>query len=195
MQNLITDSNALLSLLLQPNPNTKGAYIAALETVTIPKWLQKHRNTFQTRPTYFDDIKYFAHTNVMGNWVYENAVNNQRQREGVDDEDSPRWEAQPLPWGYRMILDGKSTPFIIHQPIGQPAAKIYFQARQLSVQDSYFFDQKTGQKIDNSVVEPYLGEKPKSNRQGIENTIQVRTYHIESIQAVIYSGIRYEVKR
>jgi hypothetical protein len=152
----------LISLLIQPNPAIKGAYFATLELLTVPP--------FKTSaPSHFQDIRNFCIYNIQGNFIYENAVNNQRQREGVDDETSDRWLSMPLPWGNRVTFLGKATPIIEYK------GNLYFQCRVIKVTDGHYLSIQNNQEVEYDTLKDYL-PKPKedSGRQGVEKAIQVR---------------------
>ena len=164
--------------------------MAQLELQTAPKWLKKSRLTKIATPAHFvANYRIESSMNINGNFNYENSVNNQRQREGVDDEQSSLWEAMPLPWGTRVYLNGKATPFI------NLRGNLYFQCRLIKYGDCRTVDISTGNEVTDDISE-YCEKKNESEdneHQGTEKKIEVRSPKIENIKAILYQDQRLEI--
>lgn len=113
--------------------------------------------------------------NGMVNWKYENAVNNQRGREGLEKD----FVAFPRKWGQRV----EGTPFVEHKD------KEYLE---LKVQNSlgHEYLDSDGNVLDRAAVEQYLRPKGAS-RQGVEREVILRDYSLENLRAVNMRGETY----
>lgn len=139
----------------------KGAKVLTLVTNTLPK-LKSPMN---------GKVRKIAQVNGMINWIYENAVNRQRIKEGIE----PDFIAFPRQWGIRI----RGTPFVEHN------GKMYLELKREKVLSEEYYN-LLGDTITEQ-IENYLIPSGRS-RQGVIKQIVLRDYAIESIESVIYSG-------
>lgn len=154
----------------------RGAFFASIVTTTEPK-MRKTGNP------YHGGIKKVSRSHVQLNSLYENAVNNQRKREGVEEA----FEAEPRKWGERIYReDGTVTTFVKHN------GKLYIEARVLkSLETDYLFE---GVSIPSELVKPYLYSGGESSRQGVEKQVILRDYSVENIKQITFDGKTYGIE-
>lgn len=180
----------------------RGARIAKIYTRTNPELLKKHRETKEPCP-FVAGVERRAVRVVQFGTIYGNCVNYQREREHqpldkcgeVEHFDpSPLWKSKIYPDGAGE-RDGKYT--VRHKGTGRR----YFALKAATdekghtkvVQD-FWFDVATGKPISYESVKPFLKSQSKgSGRQGVEKTIQWRTYEVENVLAV-QSGELYMIQ-
>lgn len=151
----------------------RGAKMATIETETEVA-MRKTNNPYAGFVTKRTRI------NVTLNFNYTNSVNNQRGKEGNQEDFVPHARK----WGNR--IDG--TTLILHKGI------VYVEAKPNGKPQSveYLFK---GQPIDKSELLPWLPvANSNKEHQGVEKEIIVRDYKLDSILAVDMNKIHY-VKR
>jgi hypothetical protein len=152
--------------------NVKGTMAISVDTVTIPK-LRKTGNP------YADKIQKACTINGLIGFDYENAVNNQAKREGVD----ANREAKPRQWG-------ELTPdriFVTHK------GEYYLQLKAQTSSDPIYstFD---GEIVPVETLRPFIAEKAKSSTQdGIEKEIVIRDIKMINIIGMRFCGSDYEI--
>lgn len=152
----------------------RGAVAVTLVTSTEPK-LRKGNP--------FAGIRKVSRVNGMINFIYENAVNNQRGREGLDTD----FQAEPRKWGERIRReDGTITPLVEHK------GKHYLELRIGQVFQSEF--QVDGKPVPREDVKPWEYTKSESSRQEVEKQVILRDYAIESIREMSLGGELYVLK-
>jgi hypothetical protein len=109
----------------------------------------------------------------IANFRYANSVNNQRSREGLPAD----FESLPRRWGKRLV----GCPLVEHQ------GKWYLEVKVEKVLKSakYWAD---GKWISKEALEPFLPKRQESGRQGVENSIILRDYNLESIRKLKIGG-------
>lgn len=120
----------------------------------------------KVRNPYHGRCRKIAAVNGIINWRYENAVNNQRVREGS----LPDFEAAPRQWGRRL----EGEPFVQHHD------KLYIE---LKVQRSmeHYYETHEGLRLDTAHVELHLPARRPNHRQGLEREVVLRDYAMESV--------------
>lgn len=124
-----------------------------------------------------------SRVNGMVNWNYANAVNKQREREGLDADFVPNARK----WGSRV----KKTPFIEHTN-KQGEYKRYLEMKvERSLGTDYFVDGLPARSED---VTPSLKSRGES-RQGVDKEVIVRDYALENILTITCGGTKYDLVR
>ena len=150
----------------------KGAFFATIFSRTKP-------DMNKTNNPYYDKVLKESEVNVCLNWIYENAVNNQREREGKE----PDFEAEPRSWGVRI----PKHPFVIHK------GKLYLEAKiQKSLGHKYKLN---GKEISEEIIQRYLRKKTEGSRQKLETPVKLRDYSIDNIISIIMDGEQYVVEK
>lgn len=166
----------LVDLLL----SQRGAFPATIEAVTEVR-LPKKSPLFGTRKV--------ARVNGIFNFLYESAVNRQREREGqpLDSSGNPEpFQAAPRQWGERIRReDGTVTPLVRHKD------RYYLEMKvEKSLGHSYHLHNAI---LDNKEIEELLGKKEEGGRQEVASPVLVRDYSIDSIRTIRMCGELYEV--
>jgi len=143
---------------------TKGAKPVTIVAKTFPKV----RKTNNPHP----NIVKVSRVNGMVNFIYENAVNNQRKREG----ETPDFEAAPRQWGQRI----EGTPLVKHND------KTYLEFKVERSLDYHYED--NGIMVPEDEVAPFLPKRSESSRQNVEKEVILRDYAIENIVSVRMNG-------
>lgn len=168
--------------LVETMQGRKGAFFVTIVAETDPRLLK-------TGNPYAGATK-VSRVNGLLNWIYENAVNNQRSRENQPLDNNGEVEhftALPRKWGSRVKRnDGTVTPLVEHK------GKQYLE---LKVQQSlgYEYRDANGNVIDPANVEPFLPKRKEGARQEVDNPVILRDYSIENIQQITLDGIVYEI--
>lgn len=161
----------------------KGAKIVTLVTDTLVTLTGGKGNALQGRVTKESVV------NGMVNWNYQNAVNKQRLKEGTptnDDDVVEYFVPHERSWGTRI----KSSSFVCHQTKKEQEKKVYIELKVTqSLGHRYLID---GVECDPSIITPMLPKKSEG-RQGVENEVILRDYHIRNIQYITYGGEMYNV--
>lgn len=122
-----------------------------------------------------------SRVNGMINWVYENAVNRQREREGVTAD----FESHPRQWGVRL----QGTPFVQHND------SLYLELKvEKSLEEPTYVDVE-GNAVTFDAVQPHLTARSNSSRQGVEKQIILRDYRMDSITSITVNGTCYIIVR
>jgi len=119
-------------------------------------------------------------TRGLINFRYTNAVNNQRDREGIDEA----FEAQPRRWGVHV----PDTPLIEHK------GAFYIEMKVEGItEDPVFFNAVTGVEIAKPEIEEWLPARRKAQTQGTETEVVVRDFKVASIRGITMYGEEFEV--
>ncbi len=109
----------------------RGAKFVTARCLTVPDMYVNNPLDKKVRNPWFGTITKESSFNGQINWLYENAVNAQRLKEGKEAD----FESQPRPWGNRVLMEGKLTPLIEHKD------SLYVEFRILQVyQTEYFYN-------------------------------------------------------
>ena len=150
----------------------RGAFPCTLTTIVEPKMRKtgnpRHGNCWKV-----------SRVNVMANFIYGNAVNRQRVREGTD----PDFQAQPRKWGERL----PGTCFVAHKD------KLYVEAKVERSLGRQYVD-RDGKPIDAEAIAPFLPDRDgEGETQEIESVVIVRDYSLESIVGIVLAGQSFDV--
>lgn len=146
----------------------KSAFFVTIEAETEPS-MRKTGNPFL-------GTKKKSVVNGLANFIYENSVNRQRKREGLE----PDFEAEPRRWGTRL----RGTPLVEHN------GRYYLELKVEKTQNpTYWFD---GKEIKKEELEAFMSEHSEGN-QGVEKPVVLRDYKLENIRKVRMDGQEYEI--
>jgi hypothetical protein len=142
----------------------------------------------KSSPLAHNRIDKIARVNGMVNWVYENAVNAQREREATDGETIEHFIAHPRKWGQRC----HKTAFVRHIPKGTDERRVYAELKvNKSLCHQWLID---GMPVGDDEILPFLREKSESSRQQVENPVILRDYRLSSIEYITFGGESFAVK-
>jgi hypothetical protein len=167
---------------------------------------------------YKDRVTKIAKVSGMINWLYENAVNNQRDREGqpiTNLGEVEQFIAEPRAWGKRLHLSTEKKPLLlpfVHHVKGTkrdgqshrivtmeeltaiPDEELYLEFKpHASMEYSYFLD---GKPIDQKMIEAFLPDKSREGQlQGTDKVIRVRDYRLMSIREFVMGGEHFVVDK
>jgi len=139
---------------------------ATIKTVTSPA-MNKGGNPFYGR------IQKVETRHVLFNWIYENSVNAQRTKEGIEVP----FQAQARKWGEKI----QGTPLIQHK------GKFYAEAKPTGKAQSTIW-LCDGAVIELSEIQKYLTVPKRAATQQTEKEIKVRDYSMDSIAEVKMLG-------
>lgn len=115
--------------------------------------------------------------NGMAGFIYENAVNRQRIREGKE----PDFESEPRKWGIRIVR----TPLVEHN------GNFYLELK-VQNSDCVYLDEN-GNEISKEEIQPFLREN-NFDKQQLDKPVILRDYKLENIKEVHMDGKIYYVK-
>jgi len=175
----------LVNLLLEEEK--RGANFIQLFSRTTPA-MRKTGNSF------FGQVEKVAETNCQINWFYDNAVNNQREREKIFFEFTP----QPRTWGNHIFnpFIGRNSKTIIEHTNKKEQYNQYVQMRTLSVQEVHYEWIENGQALTETETEQlksFMPERKKSQTQNTEKEIRVNDYKVESIEMMSMNNVSYVI--
>lgn len=150
----------------------KSCTAVTITSETIPK-MRKTNNP------YFGMVRKVSRVNGLIGWEYENAVNNQREREGHGEV----FFSEPRAWG--MKIGG--TPLVQHN------GEFYLE---LKVQKVLFTEYQhiEGHAVAPENLKPFLPERSgESSRQETEKEIVLRDYKVSSLRQITYRGQNIDV--
>ena len=162
----VIERNAILALLNRP-----GAHIVTLTTDSEARMNKKGNPYYGARK--------LAQKNGIINWRYENAVNNQRAREGKEAD----FEAYPRVWGKR--LDGQ--PWVLYHD------QYYLELKvQRTLSEVYYLEDKF---LDKAELMKYgLKDEEDGGRQELDKPVKLRDYRLDHICGIKFDGVLYTVK-
>ena len=157
--------------------NQVGATFVTIVARTSPKMYAK--NPFATA-----GIEVIKVSSVNGtiNFVYENAVNNQRSREDLDMD----FQAFPRKWGQRLFDGNRCLPLVEHK------GEYYLELKIQKSLGYHYENAATGEIIDTELVNPHLYQ-PGPSRQGVEREIILRDYKIANVMTIKLHGNEYSL--
>jgi len=148
----------------------RRATFVSIVTRTEPQLIGGKSNQYHGR------VKKISKVSCIINFSYENSVNNQRDREGVQEE----FKAEPRKWGIRV----QGTPLVRHKD------QYYLEYKVEKVLSTvYFVD---GIPRDRSELEGSI-RQGQDGRQGVENTVILRDVSLCNIQEITIGGVHYSI--
>lgn len=123
------------------------------------------------------EIRKRSKVNGMINFIYENSVNNQREREGKEKD----FEAAPRAWGTH-----ETKAIISHKD------KTYLNIKvERTVEEPEYFS--GGERLQKAIADQLIYRAKESSRQGTEKTTIVRTYEVGNIKRITINGETYDI--
>jgi len=126
-------------------------------------------------------LRKLSRVSGMIGFRYDNAVNNQRMREGTPVDATTgevlEFVAEPRKWGVRR----EGTPFVDHKGSTYLEVKV-----ERSLHCEYRMDD--GTPVDASIVEPWLPSREEGRRQMVEKPVILRDYKMENLREVTING-------
>lgn len=168
----------------------KGAKLVTIVTKTRPDFVRQspdgRLNPFCGK-NLKTDHKVFKVSRVNGvvNWNYANAVNKQREREGIIEAD---FVAQERKWGVRLM----GLPFVVHTN-KEGTTKVYLEVKPEHSLGYEFQDDK-GHYIPTEGVMPFIREHKQSETQQTDKEIILRDYDLGNILSITYGGETYVIE-
>lgn len=138
-----------------------------------------------------------AQVNGMVNWIYKNAVNRQREREGKPLEpvefngvrvgfQVARFIPEARHWGQRL----KATPFIVHE------GRYYLELKvERVIESRYLINGKPATDEQFQLLLPWLRRKPDGRRQMVDKPVILRDYALRNIVQVRFDGKVIDVNK
>ncbi len=129
----------------------------------------------------FGGVSKRSRTQVMINWNYANAVNNQRKREDA----TPDFVPEPRKWGQRL----PKCPFVAHK------GKLYLECKVVrSLAPPEYFVTDGGRALTADDVKPFLPPiRSNAEHQGLDTEIILRDYMVENIEIITVDGETYRI--
>lgn len=152
-------TSELISVLL----NVKGSNFVSIETITQPKL--KANNPF-------GGLTKISSISGVVNFIYENSVNNQRLKEGKENN----FKSLERKWGQKI----QGTPLIVNRD------KYYLEIKVAKSDSKYIIGES---EVAYDRIKPYLYER--KTRQELENEIILRDYSLDSIKKISVQGQVY----
>lgn len=141
---------------------------ATLVSVTKVKLNKRNRVTGEANP--FGEIRKIQTTKVELNRNYSDAVNEQRTEEGVTAD----FVAQSRKWGTRL-----NDSVIFNK------GKLYIQFMQIERDANATYIDQGGNEIPVELLRPFFPPYSPPKTQGVDDTVECRSYHLESIFGII----------
>jgi hypothetical protein len=181
---------ATLQTLVELLTEKKGAKLVTIVTKTRPDFVRQapdgRLNPFCGKNLKTDhNVFKISRVNGVVNWNYANAVNRQREREGVVEAD---FVAQPRKWGIRLA----GLPFVVHT-LTNGQTKVYLEVKPEHSLGYEFQDDK-GQTIPTETVMPFLREHKQPETQQTDKEIILRDYDLGNILSITYGGETYVIE-
>lgn len=109
-------------------------------------------------------------------WGYENAVNNQRLREGKEAD----FQAEGRKWGVR-----RNSKIVEHK------GQLYVTMKSEQHFDTTFIQGDVI--LDKTLVEPFLPKRAKAETQELDKDVMPLDYKVSSIKQITLRGETYEI--
>jgi len=184
-------STSVLNIL---NASVKpGNTFLKIKTCTEPKMNKKSRITGDANP--YLDVRCHSELTIALGFDYESAVNRQRVKELMEENDISKEEAETLNEHFYSagLWKGKGQHVnrytVMHTETGQ-----YYLIYRPNQKISEKFINSLGIEIDPVVLEEFSAPKVKNQSQGTEKEIPVRTLKLESVSGFTINGVEYVVE-
>jgi len=148
--------------------SVKGAKPVTITTKTDPGKSKAHKGKCHK----------LSRVNGMVNWHYENSVNRQREREGLEQD----FQVQPRKWGMRIA----GTPLVEHK------GNLYLEMKVEKVLDTSYM-LADGTPCKREAVEQHLRPHRSPTNQGVTKSVILRDYRLDSITTLKMGGVQYIV--
>jgi hypothetical protein len=146
--------------------------------------------------------------NGIANFLYEAAVNRQREREEQPLTESGAVEifnSSPRVWGCRLHLGKTLLPFVHHvKGLVQPSHRDIVKLSNLPHADELYLELKcqqtglvkylqNGKELDIDYVQQFLREKEEGRRQQVDDVVKLRDFKLQSLKTITIDGKVYEI--
>lgn len=133
----------------------------------------------------YPGLRKLSQVNVAIGFNYENSVNRQRDREGIEEA----FEAQPRQWGTRI----NGTPLVEHTN-KDGVHRLYLETKIQKTLGHQYRDAE-GNDLADEDVEEFLRAPSKPATQGTAKEVMVRDYGLDSIVEITLLGETYAIIR
>ena len=155
----------------------RGSQFVTIVAATLPRCLKKDRNTGEPNP--HGQVVKISRVNGLIGWHYQNSVNNQRRREGNEEE----FSAEPRRWGERIL----PTPLVEHK------GKMFLEVKVEHALGTEYYD-GSGNPIRYDDCKGVLpARKGESARQETEKAIILRDYALDGIREISIGGESFRI--
>jgi hypothetical protein len=163
------------------NENGGSAFFGGLTILTAPR-LNKRGN-----PLAGQKVKKKTTMTVLGRLSYSNAVNNQREREGLDTN----FEAQPLWKGWGERVNGLGNALLArHKGNGQ----LYLAVMPHRVKSVvWYVDKRPATEKEIAIIKQFLPKKAAPKSQGTEKKVLWRVIKTSSVKRMVFNGQIYQI--
>jgi len=167
-----------LSIILQ-EVDGKSCTFISMFSQTKPDMVLKNKVECTINPYWKENIEKVSHSVGMINFNYTNAVNNQREREGLEAD----FVAQ-LNW-HTKKYDRVNGCVGFKAKAGSDSEQEYmFFIPTHSRRLGFLLNGRICTPIENAVIKSFLAPKTKNKSQGTEKEIPFRSYKLESIKLI-----------
>jgi hypothetical protein len=183
----------------------KGARPITIVATTTPKLNVKDKDGKPMPPEYRSGagknaVWHVRKRSVVNGFVqfdYENAVNRQREREGLEKD----FAAVAPTWGEARDVEGKNYTCLqdwtpkTGDNAGKPTVYLYLKVER-SLGYEYFLKREgawDGVPLEPADVNAFLPDRGDS-RQGVEDEIIVRKYTLANVERIVIDGLTFIVK-
>ena len=167
----------------------KGSSFATLEATTMPKMTVKHRETKVSFGECFKGEVFCTSTkHVVLGASYENCVNNQLKREGMDQL---TFSSQELPYG--KWVDGMENICIEHNG----AFQLRYMDNMNANKSEYVYHYANGEHLTEeeiALLPGFLPVKSEAKNQGTEKEITPRNIKVSGIVSLKAYGVEWKRK-
>ncbi len=168
----VNHSELLTLLTAHELQGNTSAEFGKLVTVTEPKTLKKSRVTGLPLP--YSKVTKETEALCMFNAIYENAVNNQLVRDGVQEKGENNFVAGALPWGQWLQYEGGKRSKLLIEHKEEFYIRATFNTQAIPV---VTYRDQDGNVIPKASLVDYLPERD-------DEIVAVRTIKISSIRKV-----------
>ncbi len=164
--------------------STSRAEFVTLQTKTKPD-MNKTGNPYYDKVAKDFTIRKISSVNGIVHWSYSNAVNNQREREGWNQEE---FEPQARTWGER--LSAKSC-IIAHK--GKDGILRHYLEMKVEKTLGHNYVSLQGTLLNKADIQPFLNMHVQPATQETLKEIFLRDYRLDSIKAITLRGTDYVI--
>jgi len=174
----------------------KGAPFATILARTTPQFVGGKQCPMIQR-----GVRKLALVNVMiGSWSYENAVNNERLREGKPADETGAVEYfTPLErsWGKQLHNEAAKLVGIIRHEKTDKKTKVitvhYYLKTRIIKSLKYNYYDADGNHVPKAEAEKYLPKRTEGRRQQVDKPVRERDYTMQNIKTIWMEGEAYAI--
>lgn len=136
---------------------------------------------------FFGDCRKWQKVSGQVNFIYDDAVLRQLEKEGKSADDFKKGESWHEPI---FRADGTMTPLARHK---KDPRRNYLRFRLLAVSDMRYYAPSTGETLDTAAVKAFVPEKNGYANQGTDKKIMCMTWGLDDIRSLNMNGENYAV--